>query len=80
MTIAPEIGGTYRTRGGQIVTIKERVRHNGSDAIAFYVGDYVPPAQVRYTCQITGDYAPECGVRPHDLDLIELVHNTGETP
>jgi hypothetical protein len=73
MTVAPEIGGTYRLRCGEIVTISLKVCYNGTDKVAFYIGEYIPQGERRYSCQRDGYYAPEAGVRPHQLDIVEKI-------
>lgn len=68
--IAPLFGRRYRLRNGQTVVLW------GQHKEGFLVGDYRPPvAEQRYTCQPDGWYAPESGVRPHELDVVEAVTN-----
>ncbi len=75
--VEPHIGGTYRLRNGAIVTITKAERWSSNRDIFFFVGDYNPPAWNKYTCQPCGHYAPEQGIRPHMLDVIEEISSAG---
>jgi hypothetical protein len=78
----PAWGGTikegrrYRLRNGAIVTIVLKTSYGWTSAatgktetLHGWLGRVEGAAQ-RMTWQIDGWYAPECGVRPHELDIV----------
>jgi hypothetical protein len=74
--VAPEIGKRYRLRNGAQVEILRRQQFftlgNPDIGQAFVIGRYLG-CEDRCSWESTGHYAPECGRRPHELDIIEKI-------
>lgn len=69
-------GRRYRLRNGTVVTIVCRKSYSWTSAatgktetIEGWLGRVAGAAE-RVTWQLDGWYAPECGVRPHELDIV----------
>jgi hypothetical protein len=69
-------GRRYRLRNGAVVTIVCRKSYSWTSAatgktemIEGWLGRVAGAAE-RITWQLDGWYAPECGVRPHELDIV----------
>lgn len=71
--IPPELGKKYRLRNGAEVEIRHVAGlYAEGKKSCILVGQYVGKTQ-SYTCQEDGFYAPECGFRPHELDVVEEI-------
>lgn len=70
-----EAGKRYKLRSGAIVTIVGKRTYNYSSSTkrhSFWVGCYAT-GEGGYTCQEDGNYAPDVGVHPHMLDIVEVL-------